>query len=58
TQTASTGTLSSEASALLIGTDSAWFFNGLIDDVKIYNYARTPSQILVDYNQGLGAHFK
>jgi len=33
-------------------------FNGLIDDVRIYNYARTPSQILQDYNAGLGVHFK
>jgi hypothetical protein len=27
-------------------------FNGQIDDVKIYNYARTPAQIAWDYNQG------
>ncbi len=26
------------------------FYGGLIDDVKIYNYARTQSQILQDYN--------
>ncbi|MDD5433464.1 MAG: LamG domain-containing protein, partial [Candidatus Pacebacteria bacterium] len=31
--------------------DSA-FFNGLIDDVRIYNYARTPAQIAWDYNRG------
>ncbi|MEF3691687.1 MAG: DUF2341 domain-containing protein [Candidatus Moraniibacteriota bacterium] len=28
------------------------FVNGFIDDVKIYNYARTPAQIAWDYNQG------
>mgnify|MGYP000996687515 CR=1 FL=1 len=28
------------------------YFNGLIDDVRIYNYARTPEQILEDYNSG------
>jgi hypothetical protein len=33
-------------------------FNGLIDDVRIYNYARTPEQILQDYNAGLSTHFK
>jgi len=34
------------------------FFHGFIDDVRIYNYARGPEQILQDYNQGLGIHFK
>jgi len=34
------------------------YFNGLIDDVRIYNYARTPEQILQDYNAGLSTHFK
>ena len=33
-------------------------FPGLIDDVRIYNYARSPSQILQDYNAGLSTHFK
>lgn len=28
------------------------YFNGKIDDVKIYNYARTPAQIAWDYNHG------
>jgi hypothetical protein len=27
-------------------------FNGTIDDVKIYNYVRTPAQIAWDYNNG------
>lgn len=26
-------------------------FNGIIDDVRIYNYARTPDQIALDYSQ-------
>ncbi len=30
----------------------AYRFNGLIDEVKIYNYARTPAQIAYDYNRG------
>ncbi|NTU46678.1 DUF2341 domain-containing protein [Candidatus Roizmanbacteria bacterium] len=29
-------------------------FNGSIDDVKIYPYARTPAQIKADYNAGKG----
>lgn len=32
------------------------YFNGLIDDVRIYNYARTAAQILVDYNAGAAAY--
>jgi len=33
-------------------------FDGLIDDVRIYNHARTQEQILQDYNAGLSAYFK
>jgi len=51
TQTAGIGTLSSEAfSNLLIGTDSLWFFNGTIDEVRIYPYVLTPEQIQANYN--------
>lgn len=32
------------------------FFNGSIDDVRIYNYARTASQIAWDYNKGAPTH--
>ncbi len=28
------------------------YYNGLIDEVKIYNYARTSAQIAFDYNRG------
>jgi len=38
--------------------DATTYFNGLIDDVRIYNYARSPEQILQDYNAGLGIYFK
>jgi hypothetical protein len=34
------------------------FFDGLIDDVRIYNYARTADEILTDYNAGLAAHLR
>jgi hypothetical protein len=33
-----------------VGTNR--FFNGIIDQVKIYNYVRTPAQIAWDYNRG------
>jgi hypothetical protein len=32
-------------------------FNGLIDDVRIYNYARTPDEIRLDYNNGYAIRF-
>lgn len=32
--------------------NTAYVFNGLIDDVRIYNYARTPRQIAWDFNNG------
>ncbi|MCX6789152.1 MAG: LamG domain-containing protein [Candidatus Gribaldobacteria bacterium] len=38
-----------------IGLDwvgSTHWFNGTIDDIRIYNYARTPAQIAYDYNRG------
>jgi hypothetical protein len=33
-------------------------FNGSIDSVRIYNYARTAEQILMDYNAGVGTYFR
>jgi len=33
-------------------TDLSYEFEAYIDDVKVYNYARKPSQIAWDYNQG------
>jgi len=39
---------------MLIGsrTTTTLPFNGLIDQVKIYDYARTPAQVTYDYNRG------
>ena len=34
------------------------FVPGEYDDVRIYNYARTPEQIKQDYNAGLSTHFR
>ena len=34
--------------------NSTYNHNGSIDDVRIYNYARTPSQIMEDYSAGAG----
>ena len=43
---------SGDSNSLNIGGDSSNNFDGLIDDVRIYNYARTPAQIAWDYNRG------
>ena len=32
--------------------NNAYLVNGLLDDVRFYNYARTADQILQDYNNG------
>ena len=43
------------AFSLLIGNNTIAgnsYFTGLIDEVKIFNYALTPLQIRDDYNQG------
>ncbi len=33
-------------------------YNGQIDDVRIYNYARTPEQVKLDYNNGAAVKFE
>jgi hypothetical protein len=38
--------------AIWIGKYSTHYFKGQIDEVKIYNYARTPKQIVEDMNAG------
>jgi len=38
-------------------TDASTYFSGLIDDVRIYNYARTLEEIKLDYNAGFKAIF-
>jgi len=60
--TAVTGTISSNTKPFLIGqnggvTAQGEFFHGLIDDVRIYNYARSPDEIRLDYNAGFAARF-
>ncbi len=47
--------------ALNIGrrSDGNWAFNGKIDQIQIYNYALSPSQIAWSYNRGAPiAHYK
>ncbi len=46
------------ASNIDIGKASTNYFYGGIDDVRIYNYVRTPEQIKQDYNAGLSTYFR
>lgn len=54
TNTAIANSIPNNTTPLLIGkmTDSGKSFDGLIDNVKIYGYVRSPAQIAWDYNQG------
>ena len=38
--------------AIKFGLANSSYFNGLIDEVKVYNYAFSASQVAWDYNQG------
>lgn len=62
TNTNLTGNLPVDVGPLNIGADyqeiPANFFKGNIDDVKIYNYARTAAQIKSDYNSKSAASAK
>jgi len=41
--------------SLLIGASWVQGFRGLMDDFRIYNYARTADQVLQDFNAGMAA---
>jgi hypothetical protein len=49
------GSTNSSSSILAIGKAGAalGYFGGQVDEVKIFNYARTASQIAYDYNRGI-----
>ena len=52
TRTASTGSVGIGWDPS-IGTE---YWDGLIDDVKLYDYVRSADQVMVDYNAGSAAH--
>ena len=47
-----------EASNVTFGKVGTNYYDGRLDDIRIYNYVRSQSQILQDYNAGLSTHFK
>jgi chitodextrinase len=53
---AASGTLVSSGNPLQIGGDSIWgqFFQGLIDEVRVYSVALTPAQIQADMATAVG----
>lgn len=56
TQGSKTGSITSSSGKNLIGirdaTSPKQFFNGQIDDARVYNYALTPTQVKTLYNNG------
>jgi hypothetical protein len=53
---AHTGPITSSANALTLGSDPFYgqYFNGLIDEIRIYNKALTATQIQSDMNTAIG----
>lgn len=53
---AATGAITNSANSLFVGSlepgNDGYEFTGTIDNVKIYNYVRTPGQIIEDMNAG------
>lgn len=50
--TVSSGLNAAYSSTLYMGYYSSYFHDGKLDDVKIYDYVRTPAQVAYDYNRG------
>ncbi len=55
--TATAGTSSTNSKTINFGSDDStgtnqYYFQGKMDSIKIYNYARTHAQIAYDYNKG------
>jgi hypothetical protein len=57
---AGTGVIGTNPESVFIGTRGSWenFFNGLIDDARIYNRALTATDVLALYNGGAGVPLK
>lgn len=49
------GTIKTSSNPLRIGGNTIWgeYFNGLIDEIRIFNKARTPAEIQLDMNTGI-----
>ena len=45
------------ANATVLGKVSATYFDGLIDEVQLYNYVPTTAQIKQWYNEGSAVRF-
>ena len=41
------------ASNVYLGKVGSNYFNGILDDIRLYNYVRSPDEIRLDYNAGL-----
>ncbi len=60
TDTQISGNIDTTNGAVALGYDNCcarFYFDGKIDDTRIYNYALTPSQVKQVFNQGAGIRF-
>lgn len=57
--TAMSGSPSNDTQPFYIGINYDDYFDGVIDEVRVYNFARTPGQVAIDYSSGKPmAHYK
>jgi len=55
----STGDITSNTNPIYLGRlHNGYYFNGKLDEVKIYNYALTSDQVKVDYNNSAAVGFR
>jgi hypothetical protein len=52
TTTDAGGARVSDAGTIALGNTATYYFDGVMDDVRIYNYMRSPKQIIADMNAG------
>ncbi len=50
-------TYGNNASSFIVGRRFDRYFNGYIDNIRVFNYARTPAQVAWDYNRGAPAGY-
>jgi len=56
---AMSGTPNNDSQPFYIGINYDDYFDGIIDDVRVYNFARSPGQFAIDYSRGKPvAHYR
>ena len=52
-----TGTIDSPNTPIYIGKRGSWYFNGIIDEVRIYNRALSAAEVQEDFQNGVSIRF-